>query len=138
MYRTNEQIWFVLETLYPGVSFGNDCTLYSVVGDDGKQKSDPIVDKWTRTEPKPSTTFLVAQFERLLPAWDAKVASFQASVRIDAEIEFCRHQVDHAQDMNMEREERAWRYYRASVRLVPKQAGYPMDIKWPERPKEVF
>ncbi|WGN90800.1 tail fiber assembly protein [Burkholderia phage vB_BglM_WTB] len=138
MYRTNEEIWFVLETLYPGVSFGADCTLYSRVDERGNQISDPIVDKWTRPEPKPSTAFLCAQFVRLRPKWDAKVAAFQASQRVDKDIEFARHQIDHAEDIGDEQAARQWRYYRAGVRTVPKQAGFPMNITWPIRPKEVF
>jgi len=124
----------VLRELYPALQCGPDYMVaHPISGETDQQDGDPFFTRWTPTDPpQPDAAAIKAEFE----ANESNYRAIFARRYRDACLQWSDAKVVVPDDMpaTVRTDAEAWKVYRQALRDVPQQAGFPLDIDWPEMP----
>lgn len=114
---------------YPDLVHGQDFMVaHPLDPETGKQSGDAFIAKWAAEGPPPPVAPLLERAEQLRPV----LTGMRARAQRDTLLSQCDWTM--MPDAPVENRE-AWRAYRAALRDIPTQPGFPLDIEWPTAPK---
>jgi hypothetical protein len=125
---TCDQLIYIVRCEMPGLQHGRDFVAGHPLDAAGKQRSEPFFLEWrTKAIAQPEAAAMIA----LWPKHEAAFAADEARTRRDFLIARC----DWTQAGDVpEATREKYRAYRQTLRDVPQQPGFPLDIDWPELP----
>jgi hypothetical protein len=125
---THELLILAIQENYPQLEHGRDFLVaHPVDPKTGEQCADAYIFRWTTAD--------IAEPE-LAPLLEA--AEQQRTILAERQARAARNTLLSASDWTQLADARtnsdAWKVYRQALRDVPQQAGFPLDIDWPELP----
>jgi hypothetical protein len=134
MMMTNEDLFYLLQKLYPGTDNGKDYLTAHDLDADHAQTGHAYLFWWKLDAPKPSKT-------ELLALWHQHGAGILAERELallrderNSRLAVADTLVERAIDQGDASAEAAARKYRQALRDVPQQPGFPDVIDWPALP----
>lgn len=124
---TADQLIFIITHEVPGVQHGRDFLVGHPLDENDMQKGEAIIMKWQSYIPKPVPQAMLALWPKYESAYNAREARTRRNYLLS--------QCDWSQLIDVpEATRERFSSYRQALRDVPQQAGFPMDIDWPEFP----
>ncbi|RQU02682.1 hypothetical protein DF165_01415 [Burkholderia cenocepacia] len=122
-----------IEERWPNLVHGRDYWVrHPLDPKTGLQSGDALIDTWNSSIPCPDDiTELLKRAEELRPVLAAKKAEQQVRDKRDSLLRAS--DWTQASDAPPDTRER-WAEYRSALRDVPQQAGFPLNVVWPQAP----
>jgi hypothetical protein len=131
---THDLMALTIKDLYPGLVHGVDFVVAHMIDEaTGAQKGDPFILAWkTTAHAQPADDDVHAQFRANAAAYRA---AYLRGLRNEA-LGNTDHRATRPADApaTLSRNVDAWLAYRQALRDLTKQAGFPFDVVWPQRP----
>lgn len=125
---THDQLIFVITKQYPDMMHGRDFLVAHPLGDDGNQCGDPYLIRWPDDMAPLDVPATIARYPEFENEYEAKEARIQR--------DYLLRKSDWTQGADAPATlSDTWKGYRQALRDVPQQAGFPLDIDWPEPPQ---
>jgi hypothetical protein len=125
---THELLMMAIEARWPQLVHGTHFLVgHPVDSKTGEQCADAYVLRWEAQDiEQPDATALLEEAEQQRPVLAARQARSTRNTLLSGS--------DWTQLSDVRTDADAWKAYRQALRDVPQQAGFPMNIEWPEWP----
>ncbi|KVT46720.1 phage tail assembly chaperone [Burkholderia multivorans] len=132
MQFTHDHMIFTLMSMYPHLSHWTHYKVAHPTNAAGEQIGDPWIVEWTAEDAKPPFDWIMDHFEQHRDEICAALARYYRDERLRFSDQFAYLPPD-ATDAVREKNKQ-WLEYRAALRDIPSQEGFPHDIVWPTPP----
>jgi hypothetical protein len=129
-----DQLKFCVEHLRPELVHGRDYWTGHPIDYDQTQTGDAYFTIWRCDATPPTKEEIDAIWPTLEHAFNISAQDFLARYKRKDLLEQADHLINRAIDQGSADLEARARTYRQALRDITRQAGYPLDINWPEPP----
>lgn len=134
MFMTNEDLLYLLQTLYPGTNNGVEYLTAHDLCPERIQRDHAYIFWWKMAAEEPTNEFLQAKWKELgmdiLSKREVHEIRYQRGLALDKADKLLNIALDSG-DQEFEKKVRA---YRQVLRDIPQQDGFPEVLNWPEAP----